>query len=346
MQRIDMGITLEASIMKKDNRIEYIDIFRSLGIIIMIMGHIGFGKAFDYWIHAFHMPMFFWISGFLFKHKSKSELSFRALVFKKAKTLLLPYAVFGIAHYLLYVCINHKDIDISPLIHLVSVNTEGLPICGALWFLTALFFTDILFFILDRSVASEPLKAIIIALLSLAGNLNQIVFSFTLPFALGPALVSLGLYYIGHLCRKYAESKVVHRVFNLPWIPTILLGIITAILIFLNGYINMRAEIYAVIPLFWVNAVLAVIVGVNFSKLLHQYIRNGIVEKWLVSISTESIVYVCLNQVVISVVAKATQMVHMPVYLSSVFNLVITMALLWIMSKIIVNTKLKRLIGK
>lgn len=44
-------------------RINYIDIFRSFGIIAMIMGHIGFGQAFDYFIHAFHMPMFFdfWI---------------------------------------------------------------------------------------------------------------------------------------------------------------------------------------------------------------------------------------------------------------------------------------------
>lgn len=332
--------------MKKTDRIEYIDIFRSLGIIAMVMGHVGYGDIFDFFIHAFHMPMFFWISGFLFQHKSKSELSFRTLVLKKAKTLLLPYAVFGIAHYLLYICINYDDFDISPLVHLVSFNTDGLPICGALWFLTALFFTDILFFIIDRYIASEPIKAIIIALIALAGNLYKVIFSYTLPFALGPALVGLGLYYIGHLCRKNAENKAVHFVFNLPWIPTFLLGIMTTILIFINGYINMRTETYAVIPLFWVNASLAVIVGVNLSKLLYKYIQNSIVGKWLVSIGEESIIYVCLNQVVIIVVRKATQMLNMSVYLSSVFILVISMSCLWIISKIIVNTKLKRMIGK
>lgn len=332
--------------MKKTDRIEYIDIFRSLGILAMVMGHVGYGNAFDFFIHAFHMPMFFWISGFLFKHKSESELPFRTWVLKKAKTLLLPYAVFGIAHYLLYIFVNYDNIDISPLVHLVSFNTNGLPICGALWFLTALFFTDILFFIIDRYVASEPLKAIIIALIALGGNLYKVIFSLTLPLALGPAFVGTGLYYIGHLCRKGADNKVVHFVFNLPWIPNLLLGIMTTILIFLNGYINMRTETYAVIPLFWVNAILAVIVGVNLSKLLYKYIQNSIVEKWLVGVGKESIVYVCLNQVVIIIIRKVTQMLNMPVYLSSVLVLVITMTFLWIISKIIVNTKLKLLIGK
>ena len=169
--------------MTKTNRIEYIDIFRSFGILTMVMGHVGYGKIFDFFIHAFHMPMFFWISGFLFKHKSKSEVSFRTWVLRKAKTLLLPYVVFGAAHYFLYCCINYDAIDISPLVHLVSINTNGLPICGALWFLTALFFTDVLFFIIDRYIASEVLKAIIIASIALLGNLTKVIFPFTLPFA-------------------------------------------------------------------------------------------------------------------------------------------------------------------
>lgn len=46
-----------------------IDILKAIGIVLMIMGHIGFGGIFDYWIHSFHMPMFFIMSGFLAKRK-------------------------------------------------------------------------------------------------------------------------------------------------------------------------------------------------------------------------------------------------------------------------------------
>lgn len=47
----------------KNGRIDSIDIFRGMGIIIMVMGHIGFGYVFDHFIHAFHMPMFYFVSG-------------------------------------------------------------------------------------------------------------------------------------------------------------------------------------------------------------------------------------------------------------------------------------------
>ncbi len=58
--------------MSTSKRIDYVDLFRGVGIILMIMGHIGFGSKFDYFIHAFHMPMFFFISGFFFKKKNVS----------------------------------------------------------------------------------------------------------------------------------------------------------------------------------------------------------------------------------------------------------------------------------
>ena len=49
--------------LSKQVRIDYIDLFRAFGIILMIMGHIKFGGNFDKWIHAFHMPTFFFVSG-------------------------------------------------------------------------------------------------------------------------------------------------------------------------------------------------------------------------------------------------------------------------------------------
>ncbi|TKM37626.1 hypothetical protein DVW63_06725 [Enterococcus faecium] len=46
-------------------RLDYIDVFRSFGIILMLMDHNGFGGEFDHFIPAFHMPMFFFVSVFL-----------------------------------------------------------------------------------------------------------------------------------------------------------------------------------------------------------------------------------------------------------------------------------------
>lgn len=330
-------------------RIDYIDIFRSFGIILMVMGHVGFGEVFDLFIHAFHMPMFFWISGYLFRHKSKEEMPFGAFLIKKAKSLLLPYAVFGAGHYLFYVVKNiltHESVDIAPLVHLLSVNTNGLPICGALWFLTSLFFTDILFFLLDRYIVNGKLKATVVIVVALIGNYASTVFPFTLPLALGPSFVGLGLYYIGYQFKIHQENKAVSVLMDLSWTFTIILGVITTILIFLNGHVNMRTEEYSIVALFWVNSILSIIVGINISKLIYGYIQNRFLGSWLTGIGKNSIIYVCLNQIVIALLRKVILMLVPVKYLSTILLLIASLLALYVISRIFENPKLKLLIGR
>lgn len=38
-------------------RIEYLDIFMAVGIVLMIMGHVGFGKVFNFYIHALYIVL-------------------------------------------------------------------------------------------------------------------------------------------------------------------------------------------------------------------------------------------------------------------------------------------------
>lgn len=55
---------------KIKNRISYIDIAKGIGIFLVIWGHIILnGPAYNI-IYAFHMPLFFFLSGLVFS-KSK-----------------------------------------------------------------------------------------------------------------------------------------------------------------------------------------------------------------------------------------------------------------------------------
>ncbi len=330
------------------SRIGYIDIFRSFGIITMVMGHIGYGTAFDHFIHAFHMPMFFWISGFLFNPRSKDTVTFPALVRKKAKSLLCPYLVFGLGHYLLLLCgqiVMGAGIDPQPLLHLLWVNTDGLPICGALWFLTALFFADLLYFLMHKFLPNDWFKTLVIVPLALVGNYAASIFPFTLPYALGPCLVGIGLYHIGYLCRKHGEGKL-RSVFQLSWLPSLLLGILTTFLIFRNGYINMRTQTYAAVPFFWVNAILSIIVGVNISRLIWPKLENRRIGKWLVGIGKDSIVYVCLNQIVILACYMAVLITGLPMAVAKILIFAASFWLLQRISKGFMNSKWKVLLGR
>ena len=58
-----------------DNRIEWIDIAKGIGIILVIAGHC-FYLGYSYPLYAFHMSLFFLLSGLLFKDKNEGFVDF------------------------------------------------------------------------------------------------------------------------------------------------------------------------------------------------------------------------------------------------------------------------------
>ena len=323
------------------------DIFRGAGIILMVMGHIGFSGIFDHFIHAFHMPMFFFISGFFFKSSTVSKCSTMGYIIKKLKTLLIPYIVFAIFHSVIWIIMGN---DLKKPLNFLWINSDDLPISGALWFLTALFLADLFYFLIDRYICREVWKHCIVVLLCAFGNLYSLFLPIALPFSLGAALVGLGLFHIGRYAKKYCDSKVINRSFKLPIPLLILLTVVTVALIFINGYVNMRSETYAIIPLFWINAILAIVLGINYSKIFDTVLDdNNVIKKWIVDIGKNSIVYVCLNQVVIMGSRwLVNSIIPSEVYwlVRSLVVFVITFGVLFLLTLMLTKTKLKVLLGR
>ena len=81
-------------------RIEYIDIAKGIGILLVYIGHCSKGtpniSSLIEWIYAFHMPLFFFISGLLFPNKKISAITFYR---NKFASLVIPYILFTIIHY-------------------------------------------------------------------------------------------------------------------------------------------------------------------------------------------------------------------------------------------------------
>ena len=297
----------------------------------MIMGHIGFGEKVDRFIHAFHMPMFFFISGFFYRRK---EVSFIEEIKYKAKSMLIPYFFFGIFHYIVYIL---KDgFAIGPLLHLLTINTDGLPIAGALWFLTALFFTDSVYFMLDR----HNCKWVIVPLILIGSFADQLL-PYPLPWALSASFVGLGLYWCGSKTRQH--EKKLGYLLNMTLWCILVIGPITTVSIFLNGYINMRTGTYAIVPLFWINALLSIFVGISMSKYV---VKLKVIKHLLVGVGENSIVYLCLNQLVILVCTKILRYTFFDGVISKLFILALSLAGLYICEMLFTKTRMKILIGK
>ena len=334
---------------KKNNkkiRLDYVDIFRAIGIILMIIGHMKIGRKCDHFIHAFHMPMFFIISGVFFNN----TIDARTFIKKKLKTLIIPYFAFGILFYLIWLIRHFNNISLKPLINLFYINTEGLPIAGALWFLTALFFTEVLYYYIDK-IKIGTLKNLLIICIAILGNVARIILPFRLPWALDAAFVGIGLFHIGNLIKKNKDQRIIKNILNFKSVYFLILIPVNIVLIFSNEYVNMRCGIYGNIPLFWINAILSTIIGINISKKLEKELNENI-KYYITEIGKNSIVYLCLNQFVIKIVNTIEELLtkftveSINEKIANILAFMVVMFILWESNIIIQKTKLKFLIGK
>ena len=193
-------------------RIEYIDFFRGIGIILMVMCHVGFGITFYKFCHAFHMPMFFVITGYFFKF-----CALKQFICKKAKTLLAPYCTFGALQYMLWFGLHISDSYDNKLLHLKSFlfsNTDGYLVGGALWFLTSLFFAEMIYYFLNKlSADNKMILSLACLLVGIFGSIYPQIVVYRLPWGIDSALVGVLLIHIGFLFRTTSMEKCL----NLKW---------------------------------------------------------------------------------------------------------------------------------
>lgn len=63
----------------------------------------------------------------------------------------------------------------------------------------------------------------------------------------------------------------------------------------------MRTGTYAVVPLFWINSILSIIIGMNLARFIDSMFNKSftVAGGWIKYIGKNSITFVCLNQIVI-----------------------------------------------
>ena len=330
----------------KKGRIEYLDFFRSFGILCMIVSHVYFGHLLDKWIHTFHMPMFFLISGYLYRNQN-----LRMMLKKRTRTLIVPYIIFGLMHCIISY-LRNAQFDPHSLYILFFENTAegGVPIAGALWFLSAIFISETLFCCLQQIIIPRLLKSVIAAIVTLLGMACATFLPFRLPWAFDVGMVGVGLFQLGYLIQekwhKILDLRLVYSLMGVAFFS--MLGII-------SPYINLREGNYGIWLMFLINAFGMTICLWNLSR--HIYKRAGqnhTLKKtmsWINSIGRDSIIYLCLNQ--LSILIAGDLVNHMISangfaieLMKKIIILIISLSELAILQRIIIGTKLKIIVGK
>lgn len=208
-------------------RVEWIDVYKGIGIILVVVGHVCTGWFRDF-IYTFHMPLFFFISGYLYR-----QVSFGLFFSKKFRQLLIPYAAFLVSLMAPYIVYKLYIGDFTGVIELLrSAVLGGRWLTGwysVFWFMTCLFFTQQIFNAVQLRCNSE--RVYLLVLISLAiSYLNMYQYpELKVLLSLNTVFVAIPIFYLGTL---YQKKRI-----ELNWLwVVVVLAIITII------FSNYRSE--------------------------------------------------------------------------------------------------------
>ncbi len=131
---------------------------RGLAIVLMVLGHTGFSEYGGKFIYMFHMPLFFFLSGYCFKSFYLSD--FKKFAIKRIKGAYVPYVKWGLLFLFLHnvfyrlhfydalfgdSLLGIRDYVVNVLRVLTLTHSEKL--LGGYWFLQAYFVASFMFFL-------------------------------------------------------------------------------------------------------------------------------------------------------------------------------------------------------
>ncbi len=255
-------------------RMEWLDALRAYAIILVLIGHKTNNIYFEQVIYSFHVPLFFWISGFVFDHSRYPDL--KSIIIKKFRVLLLPYFIFSFLSFAFWLVIVRSfsarglALLLDPLVPFwgifygVGVEPWGNPINITLWFLPCLFVTDVLFWFVNNYFQNLT-KIVVVAAIGIFGFFLSLLTTFRLPWSADVALVAMIFCYLGNMTRSFKQSLVT---FPTVWKFSIMLLLVSLTLLFskINGKADMNYNHYG--NVFWF--LIASFSGIYFSYLLFR----------------------------------------------------------------------------
>lgn len=298
--------------MNRIKRLDYIDVSKFLGISLVILGHAKIPNELLQWIYAFHMPLFFIISGYTYRTQAFDK----QLILKKIKTIYIPFLLFALIFcqgkmsswaYIIYGSRNT----------LVMAETHTVY-----WFLSCFFIAVVIFSILmnicdktDKKNKYAILCCGVILFLLFAKiceyikNNQPFIDKYGYPFNFDMALIGTIFMVIGYYFKQLFDWLKKQNKWLLPMIVTGLyfISLFTA---FSNlpqsvnpdyYHIDMAGSIIGNWWLFFFNATIMSFATIGLSVLIDNLIKQ---KKLLIFIGQNSLTLLCIHGVILMSISK------------------------------------------
>lgn len=235
--------------------IEWIDIAKGIGVLLVIVGHTFFlGIVAP--LYTFHLPLFFLLSGLVFnEEKYRSKL---LLLKTKAKSLLRPWLVLLLISFCICLLIPEWRENLSwkeMLKELYTTNTNNIQ-NSSLWYFVCLYMMFVLYALVGGRIRSARTKVWFLIVFSVSilfikkpiawFSVNIIpLYGERLPFKIDTAMIALVFFLIG-LWYKDTIMKLVER----RWSDIVLLMMAVCVYVLgrINGWTNLNSYDFGYIP--------------------------------------------------------------------------------------------------
>lgn len=256
----------------------WIDVTKGIGILLVILGHNNFDQSFLTIIHTFNMPLFFFISGYLY-HYRKYRQNPNNFISQKFKRLVVPYFVTNIIILCTFTLLSFFKLSSfnasSPVKYLIGVfYGNGAPLNPSTiftnllsvpsWFLLGLFCASLILYVIAYSHEKYGLACSSFLCFLVIGFGFKISKYILLPWSFDIACVSMIFMFSGYLINYY-KTNWLHNNFKSNFYNFFFV-LLLFIVISINGAVDMNTRTYSNLFFFSIGGLLGTYITIEFAK--------------------------------------------------------------------------------
>lgn len=245
-----------------NDRKAWVDISKGIAILLVIFEHSLLDSD---WLLArviliFHMPFFFFISGYCFNIKGTSHEVVVAYIRRTILNTLRIVGIIGLVSFPFYTMKSFLKGELT--IELIATNfcnyiygnsIQGHAFGGGYWFIVTLMWCKIIFAILKKY--DMKIRATIIIALMILGPLTNFHKYALLPLSMDNITFALIFYMAGEYIKEAEAKECCIQGMKYRKISIVILGLVVILCAYYNcGPVLMYKNIYGIYPLFYLGA--------------------------------------------------------------------------------------------
>jgi len=274
-------------------RLVWIDDAKAIGIFLVILAHTQIWGSVTDWISVFRMPLFFFLSGYLFSFQRNSDGKLFAR--KRFKQIVIPYFFINIITYLFWLLVSsHYGVSADeqltpwygPIVAALLCNGKDMVHNIPLWFLLCLFLVEMVYYVVYRRLCGWQRWLATISF-GLLGYINYKYIPFVLPFSMGTAFVGMMFYFLGNEVAQMQQKITIAAV----WKPLLLLCSAAVVTCF--SVTNERVYLYCNHYGNYLLFIVAALCGIMMMYIITDYISRWLGENKVMTYISRNTLTIC-----------------------------------------------------